>query len=520
MPPPAGRVEHDRRRDEGIATARQRGRRRRDPARRRPPEGRRPLPREAALSELYEADAVVIGTGAGGGPTAAALAEAGLRVVVLEAGARYDARDFTGVEGDLFFRLGRFTATGDGSLNLYAGQCVGGSTVVNDALCWRTPPEILRGWREDHGVELGLDDLDPFLDHAWEDVGAHVMGRSHLNRNAHALERGAKRLGWASEPMARNVRGCANLGLCNFGCPSNAKQSTLLTYVPRAERAGARVLAETRATEILHEGARARGVRATRAGLEIEIRAPIVCVAAGVLETPTLLMASGLSEGAGVGLQFHSSVHVTARFREPIHGYFGPTMAYAISEFADVLGHGGPGFMIENTTVHPLVTAQNLPGAGAEHERAMAALPHLAKAVVVLRDEARGTTQPGDIGPEYDYALTPHDLDRMAQGMRETARAYLAAGAEEVWLPVDGLAPITNEGDLDALEGRRWSQAELFSLYAVHLFGGAAMGGAPDQGFCDRHGESFAVEGLHVVDAAALPGNTGANPQITIMANA
>ena len=177
--------------------------------------------------------------------------------------------------------------------------------------------------------------------------------------------------------------------------------------------------------------------------------------------------------------------------------------------------------MIENTAVHPLVTAQNLPGFGAEHERAMAALPHLAKAVVVLRDRARGSVEAGDGGAAvFDYALEEDDLVRMAQGIRASARAYLAAGAEEVWLPVDGLGPVTSEGQLDALEARVWSQQELFSLYGVHLFGGAAMGGSPEQGFCNVDGEAFDVSGLHVVDASALPGNTGANPQITIMANA
>jgi choline dehydrogenase-like flavoprotein len=443
---------------------------------------------------------------------------------VLEAGERLDARDFSGVEGEMFFRLGRFAATGDGSLNLYAGRCVGGSTVVNDALCWPTPPEILDGWRDAHGLDLDADAWSGFVAQAWRDVNATPTDRAHLNRNAHALERGARRLGWAAEPMARNVRGCVNLGLCNFGCPSNAKQSTLLTYVPRAERAGARVLAATRAVEVLHEGGRARGVRAVGAtGETVEVRAPVVCLAAGVLETPALLLRSGLPGGggtAGRGLQLHSSVHVTARFREPIHGYFGPTMAYAISEFADVLGRGGPGFMIENTAVHPLVTAQNLPAFGAEHERAMAALPHLARAVVVLRDEARGRAAPDGAEARFDYALTPRDLERMAHGMRETARAYLAAGAEEVWLPIDGVAPVTSEARLEALADRVPTQADLFSLYAVHLFGGAAMGGTPETGFCDADGECHDVAGLHVVDAAALPGNTGANPQITIMANA
>jgi len=442
---------------------------------------------------------------------------------VLESGARLEAADFTGVEGEMFFRLGRFAATGDGSLNLYAGHCVGGSTVVNDAICYPTPPEILAGWRADHGLDLDERAWAGFVERAWDAVGAAPTDRAHLNRNAHALERGARALSWAAEPMARNVRGCVNLGLCNFGCPTNAKQSALVTWVPRAERAGARVLPRTRAVEVLHAAGRALGVRAVADGGAVEVRAPIVCLAAGVLETPALLLRSGLAGSggrAGRGLQLHSSVHVTARFREPIHGYFGPTMAYAVSEFSDVLGRRGPGFLIENTTVHPLVTAQNLPGFGAEHERAMAALPHLAKAAVVLRDEARGTAAPDGAEARFDYALTPRDLERLARGMREAARGYLAAGAQEVWLPVDGIAPVTREADLAALEGWTPSQTELFSLYAVHLFGGAAMGGSPEAGFCDAAGECHDVAGLHVVDAAALPGNTGANPQITIMANA
>jgi choline dehydrogenase-like flavoprotein len=472
---------------------------------------------------------VVVGTGAGGGPAAARLALAGLDVVVLESGPHLDARDFDGVEGEMFFRLGRFAATDDGSLNLYAGHCVGGSTVVNDALCWRPPPEVLALWRESHGLAPLTDEaLAPFVDRVWSDVSATPTGRAHLNRNAHALERGAQRLGWAAEPMARNVRGCLSLGLCNFGCPSNAKQSTLLTYVPRALAAGARLLARTRAERVLHEAGRVRGVAATSldpasgapAG-ELTVRAPIVCLAAGVLETGALLLRSGLHGRAGHGLQFHSSVHVTARFAEPIHGYFGPTMAFAISEFADVLGQRGPGFMIENTAVHPLVTAQNLPGFGEEHERAMAALPFLAKAVVVLRDRTRGRVRLDRAGrAAFEYALLPEDLARMAEGMRATARAYLAAGALEVWLPLDGVAPVRSPAELDALAGHVPRQAELFSLYAVHLFGGAAMGGSPEQGFCNVEGEVFDVAGLFVVDAAGLPGNTGANPQITIMANA
>jgi len=140
----------------------------------------------------------------------------------------------------------------------------------------------------------------------------------------------------------------------------------------------------------------------TRDGFQIEpqfipteqkIEVVNLLAAAGVLDTPALLLRSGLAtRGVGGGLALHSTLYVAARFAEPVHGYYGPTMAWGVTEFADVLGMRGPGFMLENTAVHPVATALALPGFGIEHERAIAALPHLARCVVLLRDR---TLTPG-----------------------------------------------------------------------------------------------------------------------------
>jgi choline dehydrogenase-like flavoprotein len=473
------------------------------------------------------ADAVVVGSGAGGAPAAAALAAAGLEVVLLEAGARWETRDFTGDDAQMLARLMKAATAAGSGMELYAGACVGGSTVVNDALCWRPPPEVLARWRAEHGL-AGLTEsaLAPHVEHVWAEIGAAPTGPANLSRNARLLEAGAQRLGWAGEAMARNVRGCGNLGLCNLGCPSGAKQSALLTWVPRAERAGARVVPLAQVERVTVEAGRVRGVegvrldpaRGTPVGA-LRVDAPLVILAAGVLETPALLLRSGIA--AGEGLQFHSSVYVTARFAEPVYGFFGPTMAYAVTEFSDVHGRRGPGFMLENVTVAPAVTANSLPGFGVELERAMGALPRLARTVVVLRDDARGRlTLARDGSARIDYTASRRDLDRIDEAIRRLARLYLAAGAEEVWLPVEGSAPIRSEAELAALPPRALGPRDLTLLYAVHLFGGACMGGDPASSVCDEAGAVRGVAGLYVSDASSLPGNTGANPQVTIMANA
>ena len=467
------------------------------------------------------ADVVVIGSGAGGAPVAAALAEAGRSVVVLEAGPRLETKDFTGDEEEMTARLWKIGAAGR-VLTLYAGACVGGSTVINDALCFRPPGRLLEVWQDYYDLPgLGAEGMEPYVNRVWEDIHAEPTGPDHTSRNAARLALGAQRLGWMASATPRSVRNCVNLGLCNFGCPSGAKQSTLVTYVPRAERAGAVVLARTRAERIRIEAGGVTGVDAVQLdpttgepGEQVAIDAPLVCVAAGVMATPALLLRSGVPGVTGDGVAVHSSTHVVARFAEPVNGYYGPSMGFAVTEFATLLGPTGPGVMIENTGTHPIGTAAVIPGVGAEHAARIAQLPYLAKALVLVRDSARGrAAADGTIS----YVHHADDMARLRLGMSEAARAYLAAGAEEVWLPLQGFPAVRRAQDLVALEKRPLDASSFTLLYAVHLFGGAAMG---RQGPCDDRGQCGGVRGLYVTDASGLPTNTGVNPQVTIMANA
>jgi len=427
-------------------------------------------------------------------------------------------------------RLMKAATAPDSGMEIYAGACVGGSTVVNDALCWRPPAEVLAEWRSRYGLsDLDEAALAPHVDRVWNEIGAAPTDRAHLNRNARLLALGAKRLGWAAEPMARNVRGCANLGLCNLGCPSGAKQSALLTWVPRAERGGARIVPLARAERIEVEAGRVRAVEAVRLDAaggtaigRLRVEAPRVVVAAGVLETPGLLLRSGLGgPAAGRFLQFHSSVYVTARFEEPVFGFYGPTMAYAVTEFSNVYGRSGPGFMIESVAAAPTVTASSLPGFGAPHERAMQELPRLARAVVVLRDQTRGRVALGSDGrPCVSYDPVAVDRSRLREAVRQIASLYFEAGATEVYLPVNSLRPARSNADLARFDRHHFAPRSLSLLYAVHLFGGAVMGARREESVCDPNGALWGVRGLFASDASCFPSNTGVNPQVTIMANA
>src|SRR5262249_28312201 len=293
------------------------------------------------------------------------------------------------------------------------------------------------------------------------------------------LALGAQRLGWTASATPRSVRHCVNLGLCNFGCPSGAKQSTLVTYVPRAERAGAGVPARPPAGRG-PVGARAlTGVAAVQLdpttgepGEQVTIDAPLVCMAAGVMATPALLLRSGVPGVTGNGVAVHTSTHVVARFAEPVNGYYGPTMGFAVTEFATLLGPTGPGIMIENTATHPLATAAVIPGIGAEHAARMAQLPYLAKAVVLERDTSRGrATADGTIS----FVHGADDIARLRLGRGGAAGPSRAAGGGGVWPPLPRFPPVQRPQDLVALERLPLDASSFTVLYAVHLFGGATM---------------------------------------------
>jgi choline dehydrogenase-like flavoprotein len=446
--------------------------------------------------------AVVVGSGAGGAPAAAALAEAwGDGVALVEAGRSWSAGEFNQLEADMLPALyagGGLQATEDGAFTVLQGSCVGGSTVVNDALCFRPPPELAPRWAE-YGVDLDMAEMGVLADEVERAMGATEIPRAMINRANYLLLLGAARLGWAGERLRHNSPGCLQCGFRSLGCAYDAKRSMNLAFVPQAVASGCQLMPETPVTHLTRQAGKWR-VHTARGTLDAEH----VVLAAGVVQTPAILLRSGMP--AGEGLQFHVQAIVWGDFAEPVNGFDGIPMATGVMEFSDVYGHTGPGYLIEGVSYGPTGGLVMAPVQGPAHAEVQSRYAHLAGGVSLIRSKARGKVDlgPGD-RPRIHYPLVDADIARLAHFFERGTELFLAAGAKRVmtchrdqpWVT----APPT---DLDIAPGRQY-------LYTAHPFGGACRGTTTDS-----VGRVLEQDGLWVLDGSAIPEAVGVNPQVTI----
>jgi choline dehydrogenase-like flavoprotein len=470
------------------------------------------------------ADVVIVGSGAGGAVAARELAEAGLRVIVLEEGEHFDHRDFTGTPPERlrrFYRGNGLTFTiGVPTISLPIGRGLGGSTLINSGTCFRTPDFVLDAWGLDRDEMVPLfDDVEAVLQVA--PVGADVMGA-----NGDVMDTGRRALGYSGGPIRRNAQGCHGSGVCAFGCPLDAKLGMHLTYLPLAAAAGARIITGCRVDEVVVTGGRATGVRGTmldpetgavQAGATFEISARTVVMAAGAIYTPVLLQRQrlgGSSGQLGRNLRIHPGCGVLGLFDRDLHAWKGVMQSYYVDERLR------DGILVEATYPPPGVgySAGGIGGKGTELKDMLARYRQTAAAGLIISDTGTGRVRPvpgGGLLISYD--LHEADLLKTLQGIRLATEIYLAAGAEEVHTLLPGMPPVRRREELPQITDRRWTAADL-KLSAYHPMGTCRMGKDPRSSVVDEHGHAHDLPGLVIADASVLPGSTYVNPQITIMA--
>jgi choline dehydrogenase-like flavoprotein len=457
-----------------------------------------------------EADVCVIGAGAGGAVAAAELAEGGMRVVVLEQGPRHDADRFSARPLEMLARLyrdgGQTTTLGTPPLLLPLGRGLGGTTLVNSGTCFRTPPAVLERWRGEFGLEALADEaaLDPCFARVEAALSIAEVTPELAGGNAAVARRGSAALGWSHGYLRRNARGCVGSGVCAFGCPTSAKQHVGITYVPRAEAAGAQVIAGADVRRVLVEHGAARGVEARLAGGgRLEVRAPTVIVAAGTIHTPLLLARSGLGRASGQlgrNLALHPATGAFALMDELVDMARGVPQSFYVDEFAS------EGIMFEGVAGPPSYVAMSLPLSGRRHADAMASYRKLAMFGLMVSDRSRGSVRSLGGRPVIRYDLGEEDLARFRSGLARMRELFRAAGAREVYLPLPhGVAP-------------ERARARDLKLMAFHPLGTARADARPAHGVVDGELRLHGVRGVHVADGSVVPSSLGVNPQLTIMA--
>jgi choline dehydrogenase-like flavoprotein len=458
-------------------------------------------------------DVVVVGSGAGGGVVAGELADRGRRVLLLEAGPHRTAADFTRWEAKAFHdfwwpvRFAPIAGGAAGVVALLGARCVGGTTTVNTKVALRAADHDFAKWHEASGLlgaggrPFGAADLDPHYDRVEQRLGVRV--RTDWRKSVHTLEPGFRALGSHLEPVhAYTDANCMSCGSCLQGCPTNAGKSTMNTYIHDAWATGRLELrAEAPVERIVVEDGEAKGVEYHGADGELErVDAGAVVVAAGTLNTPQLLLRSGLPDSpstrlVGRNLGYHPVRLVYGLFDEPQDAHMVyPITAHAMDHQRDEDG----GFVLEATTIQdPISFATTIedetgPLWGQRLVDALRRFRHWNGVLAMVNDENNGVVALDEHGQEtFSADFNDREQGRIDAALQFSRDVLVAAGATEVL----------------------WT-----GLASTHVQGTCRMGSDPERSVTDADARVHGVDRLYVGDGSIVPRTLSVNPSLTIMA--
>ncbi|WP_294636701.1 GMC family oxidoreductase [uncultured Aquabacterium sp.] len=492
---------------------------------------------EAGLPDRVECDVAIVGSGAGAGVTAELLVKAGLDVVLIEEGPLRTSSDFNQRESEAYAALyqdGAGRRTADGALTILQGRCVGGTTVINWTSSFRTPAQTLAYWQREF-------ELKDFTEAAMAPWFAQAEARLNMarwevpaNANNEVLRTGARKLGIQADVIPRNVKGCWNLGSCGMGCPTNAKQSMLVTTLPVALEGGARLFHQTRAEAFEIENGEVKALLCAPIRINgqkvsdrlMRVTARHYVVAGGAINSPALLKRSKAPDPHGLlGTRtfLHPVAFSSAVFDHKIEGWAGaPQSIYSDHFVHDVPLDGPIGYKLEATPMHPGLTSILLGGHGKDLAERFAQYPHTQMMLALLRDGFHPESQGGTVylnldgSPLLHYPLNDYVLEGFRQALLSMAEVQFAAGARKV-------LPLHEQGQ----HYESWAQARQAILgfdmkpYLVgggsaHVMGGCRMGGNERLGVVRPDGVHWQVQNLSVHDGSLFPTSIGANPQLSI----
>lgn len=482
---------------------------------------------------LESCDVCVIGSGAAGAVIAKKLSESGRSVVLLEKGGYYEGEDMNQRDEDMMPLLWKDSGasyTDDLRIGIAQGCCLGGSTVINDAVCFPIPDVVRRQWRA-----LGVD----ISDAEWDAAIAEVSGEIHvtkvsddeLSNNGLMLKKGAEAMGFAKHyTNSRNCVSCMMCGLCHLGCHYETKQDMKVTYIHKAlQSPDMRTYCNCSAEKITYSGGVADGVEGEfldadgKPAYKFRVNARAVVVSAGAIASSCLLLKNGIAvDRAGKGLAMHPGTWVLGDFPFEIRANQGIPMAYTVHDFGVTNGVENGGFLIEGIFIPPFQFSMSLPVLfpvpSGQHEELMKRYHHYAMAAPLVRDGSNGTITVADSGsPRVAYDLSAQDAETIATAVEKIATMWFKVGASRLVTSFTGQPLVNDESEIPGLVQAIKDDPKGLIMVSAHPQGGNKMGSDPATCVVDSDCRVNGFKNLYVCDASVFPTSLGVNPQLTVM---
>lgn len=467
-----------------------------------------------------DCDVVIVGSGPAGATVARQLAREGAEVVIVEQGPwvepdEFPEDTFTAL-AEMWRDMGAFLTASWPPMPILQGSVVGGSSVVNGAICWKFPEHVYEEWCErdpELREAIPWERLERGYAEIEEDLDIGPTPYEEAGRHNQIMADGAEALGLEHKPTDLNIGGSSGRAL--RGMKGGEKMSMDQTYLPEACEHGAEIISCTTAERIERESGKAVGIRGTTSvGGEVRVRADRgVVMAASAVQTPALLLRNGIDHGpVGDNLQAHPGASVMGLFDEAVEMWRGPTQGHETIELRD------EGIKMETLGYNPTLTMMRMKKAGKPLSREVDRMDQWTHGGVAIRAEATGRVRPAANGEaKVSFLPTTSDFERLRKGVATYGEILLAAGAEKVSLGLPGWHDVTSSDHIERFEREAATDASAWEMIISHLFGTCRMGSDPAANVVDHGFEHHTVDRLFVADSSVFPSNLGVNPQISII---